>query len=254
MTAKRPLISIVTVVFNGEHFIGKTLTSLKNQNFDDYEYIVVDGGSIDNTLKAIEASGVNVTQLISEKDNGIYDAMNKAIALASGEWIAFLNAGDQFVDNVLSTSAKILREPAIDILYGDVFIDKDGLLELDEARDISLLNHDLPFCHQSTFVRSGILKQLRFSDNYKICADYDFFLRAAKSGARFKKVNFPIAIFEYGGISSGLSSRYFKEKIAILYKNHSNLIDKAKYILKFIKMLIPINRQVLQNFFSRNSA
>lgn len=242
-----PLISIVTVVYNGEKYLDKTLESIRQQSFQNFEVIIVDGGSIDGTLKVVERFGSLVTKVMSERDNGIYDAMNKGVELASGKWVIFMNAGDEFVIDSLDHVKEMLLDTSVDILYGDVFIDKDGVLNLDKAKDIESIGYSLPFCHQSCFVRVEHLKKLKFSLNYLICSDYDFFLRAANLGLNFKYANNTIAIFEYGGISSGLSKKYFFEKLNIIYKNNKNL-NKVYNLFKFLKMCIPINRKVIGEF------
>lgn len=246
-----PLLSIITVVYNGENYIEKTLKSIANQNVSNYELIVIDGGSTDKTIQIVDKYRDYVTRLISEKDNGIYDAMNKGVGIATGEWVIFMNAGDQFVEGSLAIAKDYLSDHDIDVLYGDVLIDQGDRFVLDKARPLSTINYSLPFCHQSCFVRTRYLNQIKFSLKYLICADYDFFLKATYLDLRFKYIETPIAIFEYGGISSGISRRYLYEKLTIIIKNHEGFGKKLINTYRFLKMLIPINRNNLVGFFLR---
>ena len=118
-----PVISIITVCYNAEKEIVATLKSVKEQTFKGYEYIIIDGASKDNTLKVVVDSGVEPTHLVSEKDNGIYDAMNKALFIAKGEYLMFLNAGDSlYSPNTLQHIADVAQKENPDVIYGDTAI------------------------------------------------------------------------------------------------------------------------------------
>ena len=119
----KPLVSIVTVVYNGEVFLEKTIQSVINQSYSNIEYIIIDGGSTDETVDIIKKYEDRIDYWVSEIDSGIYDAMNKGIDLASGDWINFMNAGDSFVGcNVLLNLNYFLSDINYDIIYGDVNI------------------------------------------------------------------------------------------------------------------------------------
>lgn len=113
--------SIVTVCFNSSSTIGDTLRSVREQTYDDIEHIVVDGGSKDNTLEIVAKEGAHVSTLVSEKDNGIYDAMNKGLAVARGDIVGFLNSDDVFANSdVIATIAQAMADPLVDACYGDL--------------------------------------------------------------------------------------------------------------------------------------
>ena len=122
-------ISVITVCFNSSATIADTLRSVAMQTHPDVEHIVIDGGSTDTTLELVKSHGARVTQLVSEHDHGIYDAMNKGLALATGEVVGFLNSDDIFADTlVIERVAKAMRVPGVDACYGDLaFVDQDNL-------------------------------------------------------------------------------------------------------------------------------
>ena len=126
MLYKSPKISVITVTYNCEDTIEYTLLSLKQQLYKDYELIIVDGGSTDSTLKIIHEFDDIVNVMISEKDNGIYDAMNKGIKMSKGEFIFFLNAGDILYDNNVLVKVSESMDNGYDIIYGDAIFIKDN--------------------------------------------------------------------------------------------------------------------------------
>jgi glycosyltransferase involved in cell wall biosynthesis len=135
------LISIITVVFNGEQFLEETIRSVINQNYDNVEYIIIDGGSTDGTLNIIKKYEDKISYWVSEKDGGIYDAMNKALDVASGVWINFMNAGDSFC-NAIVLEKLFAKEIEIDnkFVYGDVLIDYGDFEVIRKAGSLNRLN------------------------------------------------------------------------------------------------------------------
>ena len=127
--------SIITITFNASAVIEPTLRSIKSQTFLDYEYIVVDGASNDDTLAKVKNSGIKNMKVISEHDNGLYDAMNKGIKKATGQYLIFLNAGDSFVnENVLTMYARASNDGTADIIYGQTCL-------VDMSRNITGMRH-----------------------------------------------------------------------------------------------------------------
>ncbi|WP_194091529.1 glycosyltransferase family 2 protein [Vibrio hibernica] len=242
-------LSIVTICYNAEKDLPNTIKSVIDQGYKNVEYIIIDGGSSDNSLDIIKyyeelalSRGI-VYKWLSERDQGIYDALNKGISLATGEWINFMNAGDRFVDsNVLLDIAPFLLE-SDDIVYGNT-IDKlnDQNNRYSRAKTVDELYKGSIFCHQSCFVRLALHKEYPFNLNYNICADFDFFFRMYILGKRFKHVDKYIAIYDLNGISSNNLAylkemksivRYFKGKKAhAWYFYYLNAIFTLKYHLK----------------------
>ncbi|MHC0447285.1 glycosyltransferase family 2 protein [Flavobacterium sp. 3-218] len=251
MNLKRPLISVITVSYNVVNTIEQTILSVINQGFDNYEYIIIDGGSQDGTLEIIKKFEDKITIWVSEPDKGIYDAMNKGVLLAKGEWVNFMNAGDLFANNISKLLNEALIDDSHDVIYGDVFIKKNEILSLDKAREIQQLNYSLNFCHQSSFVRREILIKHPFSLNYKISSDYNLFLNLFINGYNFYYIKSAISIFEYGGISSNASKKYIKERFLIISNSHKGISKKIWFGYKFAKMLLPFNRNTVLNFFKK---
>ena len=161
----KPYISIITVVFNAEDQIEKTIQSVIDQNDDGIEFIIVDGGSTDNTVNIIKKYEAYIDYWVSETDSGIYDAMNKGISIAKGKGILFLNAGDCFIGRVISDEITI---PCfLNVKYYNAF---------DNLADIKIKNYKLgiPNCHQGIVFEN---KGIKYDLNYKIASDYDFYLK-----------------------------------------------------------------------------
>lgn len=206
-------ITVVTVCFNAEDCIEKTIQSVLDQDYGNIEYIIIDGKSRDNTVSIINKYASRITFFISEKDEGIYDAMNKAIDLATGEWINFMNAGDTFADNkVLSyVNSKINNESHV--LFGDTMLIDGTYHRLSKGQLYSNRFPDLG--HQSTFVRTNLMKQFHYDLKYKVSADFAFLYMLYTSGYHFQYENRIISFFDISGLSS--SHR------ALLYQEHCNI-------------------------------
>lgn len=216
-----PVVSIITVSFNAEAEIEKTIASVLQQSFTDYEYVFIDGASKDGTVSVIESYRQKFEDLgisyrvTSEKDRGIYDAMNKGVCQAAGQWVLMLNAGDRFAD------ADVLRDvfsgtpESGKILYGDVVLrqvcGKKSYFRYQKPKAIESICHALPFCHQSVFVPRELMAQFGFDTDFKIAADYNFFARAYTSGTDFRYVPRAISVYDLTGVSSVNSEKLYKE-------------------------------------------
>ena len=249
-------LSIVTVCYNAENIIEGTIKSVLNQDFKDYEYIFVDGGSEDKTNEIIsrykalfEGAGINVIH-ISEKDNGIYDAMNKGIRNAAGEWICFMNAGDTFYsDDTLKNVFEGRNRSHADVIYGDVEECDNKTSWISKAGKPERLLSGMTFCHQSSFVKTELAKENLFDTNYKICADYNMFLSFYMSGKNFIKLDQTVSRFSVDGVCHNNLVRHFTEKFEIQSKY--GLADmeskEVKQVLRkmrvreMIKGAVPIN-------------
>lgn len=223
---KKPLITIVTVVFNGGKEIEQTILSVTKQTYKNIEYIIIDGCSSDETLAIIQKYHNKISHWISEKDSGIYDAMNKAIDLSNGEWIAFMNAGDSFYSN--DTLEKIFNNEQykeIDIVYGNhQILYKSGLTKLKKVGPVLNLNKGSQFCHQSSFIRASYHKKNQFNIDNKIAADFEFFYKAWKKKITFFYIDLCVSKFKAGGISDLNRIKSIISQWRIVDKNYKNNI------------------------------
>ncbi|WP_172917224.1 glycosyltransferase family 2 protein [Capnocytophaga canis] len=200
-----PLISIVTVSFNALKTIEQTILSVVNQTYPNIEYIIIDGGSTDGTVDIIKKYEDKIAYWVSEPDKGIYDAMNKGIEKASGEWINFMNSGDEFYnENVLRDVFLKENLKEVDVLYGDVVVKLPKKEVLKKATPLQNIEKWMVFCHQSTFVRTKLHRENFFNITYKICADYDFFLKLYRKRKKFRYLSKVISKFLHGGVSDSL--------------------------------------------------
>ena len=198
----KPLISIITVVFNGEKYLEETMQSVINQSYDNVEYIIIDGGSTDKTVDIIRRYEDQIDYWVSEADKGIYDAMNKGIDLVSGEWINFMNAGDKFYnDDVLKN---IFDEPnfnSINIIFGDHKVVYPHKIRVVKGGNIVDLWQGSQFNHQSAFISSVFHKKNKYNILNRIGADFEFFYTAYKSKQRFKYIDIIVSSISSGGLS-----------------------------------------------------
>ena len=202
----QPKISVVTVCYNAVRDIEKTILSVINQTYPNIEYIIIDGGSKDGTMDIVNRYKDKIDAIVSEPDKGIYDAMNKGIDRATGEWINFMNADDWFNDNDSVLNVFEAVKGNYDVVYGDAkYRYTNGDREV-KAVPISRLDYILPFSHQSVFVKTHIMKQRPFDTSYRLAADYDFFLELYLQERRFCYV--PILV-GFVRIDDGNSYRYF---------------------------------------------
>ncbi|MDD2974203.1 MULTISPECIES: glycosyltransferase family 2 protein [Aliarcobacter] len=230
-----PKVTVVTVTYNAEKYLEQTIKSVIEQDYPNIEYIIIDGASSDKTVDIINKYEKYITYWISEPDSGIYDAMNKGIDIATGEWINFMNAGDSFVEkNTISKVVKKIGEDT-DIISGDIFyIESDKKTYKKSAKLENKLKHMFCF-HQTMFTKISLMKKYKFNTNFKIAGDYDFILKCAMNNYNFKLVSIPIANFLAGGLSEAnnligrieelfIQSKYIKEKNQIFNLPSYNFI------------------------------
>jgi glycosyltransferase involved in cell wall biosynthesis len=201
-------LSIITVCYNAERTIERTIKSVITQTYKNIEYVVIDGQSTDKTLDLLKSYKNSIAVMVSEKDKGIYDAMNKGLDLSSGTYILLLNADDYlFSPNTIENMmVAIGQHNDEDIFYGNLlmFDDKTGRGKIWKPGHISgklLYSSTLP--HPATIYKRTIFDKLnKFDETYKIAADYEFYVRAYTQGANFRYLNQLVSVFSYGGIST----------------------------------------------------
>ena len=205
----KPLITVVTVVFNGEKFLEETILSVINQTYDNVEYIIIDGGSTDTTLDIIKRYEYAIDYWVSEKDKGIYDAMNKGIDLATGEWINFMNAGD-----LLLKVPDLLRSKDIVIIYGKAKIYGNKILKVKSIIKLDDFYSGMAVCHQACFYRNKVAKYIQYDTKYKICADQKMTALTLKYGevCYFDDV---VVNYDMTGVSSSNQFEILKEKLRL---------------------------------------
>ena len=235
-------ISVVTVCYNAVATIEKTMLSVLNQTYPDVEYIIIDGGSTDGTVDIIKKYADRLSYWVSEPDKGIYDAMNKGVSIASGDWVNFMNAGDIFYCNeTISTLFVESINENIACIFGNTIFrhtEKEILVEYKS----SSMHNVMPSCHQSIFCRRQVLLDFPFNLKYKIAADYDFFNRIKKAGWKYKFVNCIVAVYDAtDGISSKSILKTRKEIYKIKYPAGFGFI---LYMLFCVKYLIKTGKHI----------
>ena len=212
--------SIIVVSYNTKKNFIKTLNSIKKQTYKKYEIIVIDGFSTDGTAALIRKNKNKKIRFLIEKDSGIYDAMNKGIKKIKNEWTLFLNSGDVFKDNRVLKRVNNNIDKKDDIVFGNTIINNMGLFYYNLSNFFNNLTLQMPFCHQSVFTRTELLKKNKFNLDYKICSDFDFYVNLyKKKKINFKKLKINISIIASGGISDSSRFRVFYENYKILKKN-----------------------------------
>lgn len=211
--------SVITVTYNAGDKLKETIANILEQTFDDYEIVIKDGGSTDDSLKSIPNS--DRIRVYVSKDKGIYDAMNEAVRLAQGDYVCFMNCGDKFYDNdVLSNAAKVIaEEPDRKIYYGDAFFCLTNEI-ISQPKEIteSICYRHMPN-HQSCIFDRTMWDEDGFDIKYKIRGDYDFFLRAYfKNNVRPKYLGITVASYEGGGYSESNKKRDKEEHREIVVK------------------------------------
>ena len=228
-----PLVTIKTVVFNGVKHIEQTIQSVINQTYKNIEYIVIDGGSTDGTLDIIKKYDKIIDYWISEKDGGIYDAMNKGILLAGGTLIGLVNCGDWLktdaVEQVVASAKKHSNEIFI-ISGGMDLVDEDGMHLYTVMRNENILKNRfqfMPLNHGSTFISTQAFRQYGlYNTTYRIAADYELVLRMIESGVKIYFLGCVLSCMRCGGVSDEMALDW--KKIVRIKKEHYSLIVKYK--------------------------
>lgn len=243
-----PFFSIITITLNSVKTLNRTIESVNEQSFQDFEYIIVDGSSTDGTLEIIKSHADEITKWISEPDDGISSAFNKGIDLARGEYIIFVNSDDWLELNALEIAYNSLSLNKTDILYGQLkYWDGDELINVKSGNHRSLLNglRGMTIPHPCCFVSRKLFSEIgNFNTSYTYAMDYQFFLRASKYEASFQKIDIPISNFSSGGMTSSgrlkglLEERRAKNSVLKMKPFKAN----AQFVIKllFIYLLGPI--------------
>jgi len=217
-----PTLSVITIVYNNVRDIERTMLSVLNQTYPHIEYIVVDGKSTDGTLQVIEKHRSGIAKLISEKDEGIYDAMNKGLAAATGDYVIFMNSGDEFYspETVVQVFATVADA---DIYYGETEMVNDERESLGQRRHKAPekftwrgFRYGMSISHQAIYIRRSLTEP--YDRQYQLSADIDWIIRAAKKAKTIINVHQYVARYLVGGMSKTKHRQSLKERFDIMRK------------------------------------
>lgn len=222
-------LSIITVNLNNRDGLKRTIESVVSQTFTDYEWIVIDGGSTDGSRELIEQYADRFAYWCSEPDKGIYNAMNKGIFHANGQWMQFLNSGDSLFER--NTLEKVFtKEYYEDVVYGDVnYVDAKGRLVRTEKKPdnlrLSYFYHNT-LCHQATFYKKDIFIKYKYDESLSICADMALNISLLLNNYQLKHIPLYIVNFEEGGIGAVFTPKHIEERESMY----------AKYIPEYLQV------------------
>ncbi|MBK2297064.1 glycosyltransferase family 2 protein [Francisella philomiragia] len=236
--ANYPLVTVITVVYNAKELLEGTILSVLEQAYPNIEYIIIDGGSTDGTLEIIQKYQDRISSYISEPDCGIYDAMNKGIALAKGQWLNFMNAGDSFYSkDVLQKVFAHEFSQDIAVIYGNTDIGHK-ILKYKSELNLTDMAQGMMLCHQSSFYRLD--SSIKYNLEYKICADQDFTMQYFKQGKSSRYLDITISKYDLDGISSQNLNKILKEKLRINKSYRLSYIPVIKSYV--ISLLVKLRR------------
>ena len=244
---KRPLVSIVTVVYNGEKHLEESIKSVINQTYDNVEYIIIDGGSTDGTVDIIKKYEDKIDYWVSEKDGGIYDAMNKGIVISHGKIIGIVNADDLIYPDTLAKVSQAFKNDEVMFTYGQVDLADENSKIFDIAKSIGLqslkyrLFRHMPFLHPTMFVKKSVYEKIGLYDtNYKLSADYDFILRIIENKMQGIRLDFSSGMFRLGGQSGGVQS---------YLENHRLLLNHGvNFLLVYLNSVILLSKLFFRKY------
>ena len=241
-------LSIITITFNAEKELAKTIASICEQKIDKQfkiQYIIQDGMSSDKTL-AIAEKYCNILKnkgitfsVFSEKDTGIYDAMNKGRQKATGKWIQLLNAGDVFHDSKsLCVLYNCIKGNNADIVYSNYCRINPCGVRFVKILELDRLKEEMIFCHQATAVKKELYTKIIYDVKYHLAADYDFFLKCYKAGVKFCHLKYYLIDYDLSGQSANNMISTYKEIYKVKQEqnfNERNMITKLRYIIGIVK-------------------
>jgi len=230
----QPKLTVITIVYNNVRDIERTVLSVLNQTYPNIEYLVIDGASADGTLEILKKYEGRISKLISERDKGIYDAMNKGLAMASGEYILFMNSGDEIytsdtVEKVFATN------PNADIYYGETEMYNEDWKSLGQRRHKAPevftwkdFKYGMSISHQAIYIRRSLTEP--YDPQYKLSADIDWIIKAAKKAVKIVNTRMYVAKYLVGGMSKKKHRQSLIERFHIFSKHYgliSNLFNHA---------------------------
>lgn len=244
--ALRPKFSIITITFNAASVIGPTLQSVLSQTYTNYEYLLIDGGSKDDTVEKAKASGIAFAHIVSEPDKGLYDAMNKGMKLATGDYLCFLNAGDSFyasdtLQKIVDTIAGEKELPHV--LYGET-------AEVNEAREFVRMRRlkapeelnwrsfkdGMLVCHQAFYARRDIAPL--YDLKYRLSGDVDWCIKVMKQSTRLVKVDAVVVNYLQNGLSLKRHRESLIERFKVMCSHYGVLPTICRHIWFVLRAVI----------------
>lgn len=230
-----PKLTVITIVYNNVRDIERTINSVLNQTYPKIEYIVIDGKSTDGTLDIIEKYKTKIYKIVSEPDKGIYDAMNKGLALATGDYVLFMNSGDEIYDE--TTVEDIFESaPGADIYYGETEMYNDDWESLGRRRheapdefDWKSFKYGMSISHQAIYIRRSIITP--YDLNYKYSSDIDWIIKAAKKASSIVNVRRYVAKYLVGGMSKKKHRESLKERFKIFTKYYGLVPNILNHVI-----------------------
>ena len=239
-------LSLITITYNAASVIEPTLQSVLAQTYRNYEYLIIDGGSKDDTVAKAKASGITFAHIISEPDKGLYDAMNKGIGLATGDYLCFLNAGDSFFapDTLQTIATAANKEKTLpDVLYGET-------AEVDKARNFVRMRRlkapkelnwrsfkdGMMVCHQAFYAKREIAPM--YDLKYRFSSDVDWCIKVMKRSSRIINVNATVINYLQDGLSIQNHRTSLKERFCIMSKHYGLLPTIARHLWFILRLVI----------------
>ena len=229
MNSIHPTFSIITVTYNAGKVLEDTIQSVVFQTYRNVEYIIVDGGSKDNTLEIAGKYRDRISKIISEPDKGLYDAMNKGIRLATGDYLCFLNAGDKFHDNdTLQRMVDSLKDGELpDVLYGETaIVDENGnfqhmrRLSTPQQLNWKSFKQGMVVCHQAFFAKRELAVQEPYLLEYRFSADFDWCIRIMKRAQHLHNTQLTLIDYLNEGLTTQNHNASLKERFRIMVKHY----------------------------------
>lgn len=251
-------ISIITINYNNAPGLQKTFESVFSQTIPNIEYIIIDGCSTDGSVDIVKQNEDKITYWVSEKDNGVYHAMNKGIARATGKYLIFLNSGDSFTDSeTLRSCYSIMQEfPNLDIYYGDYIANNNhpfegSIVKHPENLTLAFLKQT-SINHQASLINADLFKGFGlYPEEYKLAADYWLWLKSLLNDKKFKHLNLPMVVYDTNGMSAADGFKHYAIEMGQIwqgllpYSVQEVLAENEKYKqlceYKIVKAAIKLN-------------
>jgi len=237
----QPKLSVITIVYNNVKDIERTMLSVLNQTYPNIEYIVIDGASKDGTKKVIRKFQNRLAKFISEPDHGIYDAMNKGLALATGEYVLFMNSGDEIYST--ETVEDVFQSAdSADIYYGETEMYNEQWLSLGQRRHRAPENfnwrsfkYGMSVGHQAVYIKRSITEP--YDLQYKYSADIDWVIKAAKKASSIVNTHIYVAKYLVGGMSKKKHFASLRERFSIFKKYYGLIPNLINHLVIALNLL-----------------